>query len=111
MFRVFCLVLLLPLVVQAHDEIYEGSYTYGNEVSIFSECNSDKVYWLQGSGFLMSEVFQLALNANKPYTAIYLKFRGHEHFEEVDGYQASYDYQVHLSEVKAFSSAIPSNCN
>jgi hypothetical protein len=95
----------------SHDQIFEGKYTYGNEVSIFQECNGEKVYWLEGSGFLISDVKALALKGDKPYTAIYLKFRGHEHFEEVDGFQADYDYQIHVSEVKEYDAKMPEICN
>jgi hypothetical protein len=110
MIKALLILLVFSSYTQAHDEIFEGQYTYGNEVSIFKECNSEKVYWLQGSGLLISEVQQLALSAPKSYTPIYLSFRGHEHFEAVDGYQADYEHQLHLSEVKAYSASIPVGC-
>ena len=61
-------------------------------------------------GFLLSQIKNLALAGDESYTPIYLEFRGHEHFEEVDGYQAEYDFQVHLSEVKSYVADIPVSC-
>jgi len=108
--KYFLLAVLFVLPAHAHDELLEGYFTYGNEVSTFKACNSDDIYWLSYSGFLMSQVKSLALAQPKPYTSIFLKFRGHEHFEEVDGYQAQYKRQLHLSEVISFNVEIPSNC-
>lgn len=110
MHKYFLVALILSPFTQAHDEIYEGKYTYGNEVSVFKECGKEKVYWLEGSGFSISELWSLALAQEKPYTPIYIKFRGHEHFELVDGFQAEYEYQMYLSEVKEFSVTIPQHC-
>lgn len=107
---VLFLLSLVSLFAHAHDKVYRGQYTYGHEVSVFQECGNDKLYWLQGSGFLMQEIEAAALAMPKPYTPIYLEFRGHEHFEEVDGFRAEYEYQMHLSEVQSYSAAIPDEC-
>lgn len=104
------MLLLFSSPTFADDKIYEGHYTYGDEVSIFKACGKDKVYWLAASGFVFSDVKVLALASDEPYMPVYLKFRGHEHFEEVDGYQAKYDFQIHVSEVKKFSKKIPVFC-
>lgn len=108
--NIFFILILLSFSVHSHDKIYVGQFTYGHEVSVFKECNSDKLYWLQASGFLMQPVQDTALAMDKPYTPIYLTFRGHEIFEQADGFQADYDYQMHLSEVISFSASIPTAC-
>ena len=107
-FLVICIFIISS--VEAHDSEFVGQFTFGNEVSIFKACNSEKIYWLEGSGFLMADLETLMLQDPKPYTTFLLKFRGHEHFEEVDGYQADYKYQMHLSEIIEFNKNVPHDC-
>ena len=101
---------LLSCAGPVDDEIFAGRYIYGHEVSEFRPCDEDKAYWLSSATELIAEVRALASSQAKPYTPVYLKFRGHEIFEMAEGFRADYDYQLYLSEVIEFSADYPQTC-
>lgn len=103
--------LVFTTMLSAHDNTYTGYYIYGNEVSIFKPCNETKEYWLHTSESKLSTIRADILALETPYQPIYLKFKGYEHIESVEGYAMQYDMNIHLSEVIEYRVDIPSHCH
>lgn len=93
------------------DQVWRGIYVHGAEVETLRPCGSDTTYWVDyGFAGLPLKEFHLQ-HTSEPYEAIYVEFRGHLLYEETDGFAASYDGLIRVSEVLELSSKIPPDCH
>lgn len=109
---------LLPAIVAActttpviEEQIVSASYVWGAEVNVVSPCGSKDVFWVSATSFVqgpLREYYQTVVK--QPYQAIFITFRGHRHFEVIDGFAESFDGLMHISEVKTMQVALPAGC-
>lgn len=106
------LVFLLSQMVFAQDSEYKGLYYYGPEVDSFKPCNFPDIFWVShGWGSINSDLKGFYKKSTKEaYQPIYIEFIGHPHYEESDGFEASYDCTVHISKIIKMEALVPSGC-
>lgn len=105
-----CFLLSVCPQLQAHDEIFEGRYYWGEGVDSFRLCSSATHYWTSyGFAGVKLRAFYTK-NTTAPYEPVYLRFRGHVLNEEVDGFAAEYDGLIRISEILEVSTQIPEEC-
>jgi hypothetical protein len=110
-FAVALLVISLSACSADREQIYQGTYVWGAEVNTFRQCGFEETFWVSASSFVMRPlVDDYAANTVEPYQAIYIRFRGLELNEVVDGFAKDYDGLVRISEVLELSSTIPGDC-
>ena len=69
---------VLAACASPNERVYEGTYTWGAEVEVFSSCRSGKTWWVS-----TSEPIWLALRdatqrlTSEPYEGIYVSVRGY----------------------------------
>ena len=110
--KYFYLILLLSYSALGHEKTFKGTYSWGGEVDSFSSCGDSKSYWVShGWGSINANLRKFySSNTNKPYQPIYIEFSGHFHYEEEDGFAASYDGTVHISKIDKLEKEIPNEC-
>jgi len=92
------------------DQTWKGAYIRGHEVKEFTPCGSAKSYWVSFN-WAGSELVQFyESKPREPYQPIYVEFRGHLLDEELDGFAASYDGLIRISEVYEMGDDIPADC-
>ena len=91
---------------------FEGLYTYGHEVSSFSICNDEKIYWLNGKDIktIEDKSLSLAFLRSKPYQPIYVKFSGSFENRKMIGFEDNYDGLIYLDNLKSSDDKIPLFC-
>ena len=106
------LILLLPQIGIAHDSEYKGLYYYGPEVDSFKPCNFPDSFWVShGWGSINSDLKGFHKKSTKEsYQPIYIEFIGHPHYEESDGFEASYEGTVHISKITKMKAVAPVDC-
>lgn len=112
---VLALALSVPPLAGANgadcDLIYSGRYTWGAEVNSFQPCESDSVYWVSASSWVLDPLKRfIEAHTASPYQSVYVEFRGHLLDEQVGGFAADYDGLIRISEVLERAAAIPNTC-
>lgn len=96
----------------AHDEEYRGILYWGHEVRDFSPCDSEKVYAVSGSSWVLGPLYDDMVNKkSSPYQTVYIIFRGHLLDEILDGFASKLDGLIRISKIRSYTFTIPSECD
>lgn len=91
--------------------VLSGRYHYGGEVDIVCPCSTTQCYWVRAEPAIAGQLHDYAQRqAQTPYQAMYLRWRGHLLDEPRVGFAANYDGLMRVEKILALSVEIPANC-
>jgi putative lipoprotein len=102
---------LLASNLNAHDQIFKGTYVRGHEVDAFTPCGSKLSFWASYNWAGQKLVEFYKSKPRDPYQPIYVEFRGHILDEELDGFARSHDGMIRISEVLLVKDEAPAKCS
>lgn len=81
-------------------KIFRGLYTFGNEISIFRDCNTGKVYWVTDSTGNINRMYAAVKRYPAyPYESIYAEVRGYLNGKSKMGYASEYENELIVNDV------------
>ncbi|MEG3223812.1 hypothetical protein PD716_24745 [Vibrio gigantis] len=96
------------------NQLYEGYFTYGSEVSDFRFCGSNEIFWLNGEQKQMKVIEQASLakaqRFGEPYQEIYVLFSGFAENREPVGFEEETDGLIYMSELIKSSVQMTESC-
>ena len=89
-----------PDTIVRVSKIFKGLYTFGNEVSIFRDCNTGKVYWVTDSTGNINRMYAAVKRYPAyPYESIYAEVRGYLNGKSKMGYASEYENELIVNDV------------
>ncbi len=99
------------IALHNNPDVYEGTLTFGFEVSSFRPCDSDERWWMSGSSEVCERlVTEYYANAHKPYEAAFARLRGKPSAKGQYGHLGGYDRIFCVQEVVFVRSKLLGDC-
>lgn len=90
--------------------VLRGIYSFGPEVSTFTDCRNGREYWVTDSIAKLEDAYD-HLGFERPYEPVYVELRGRIKISTPNGPEANYDSTVIVSEMLKIDKNIPPDCS
>lgn len=89
--------------------VLRGIYSFGPEVSTFTDCSTGREYWVTDSVEKLEGEYD-HLGFERPYEPVYVEIRGRKKISTPNGPEANYDSTLVVKELVKITKEIPADC-